>query len=122
MEAVTRSVTLHLDEFGQRSLDRIARDGEGSPANALRAAVIYYLNDRESGRPAWRAPRFHTDGHGPGGLSVSFDDETWAALEEEAERQSVSPDALAVHALLYFLADLDSGRLGDLLADSIGEE
>ena len=122
MEAVTRSVTLHLDEFGQRSLDRIAGEGDGSPAGALRAAAIYYLNDRDAGRPSWRAPRFLMDGRASGGLSVSFDDETWSALEEEAERQGVPAESLAVHALLYFLSDLDSGRLGDLLADVIGDE
>lgn len=124
MEAVTRSVTLHLDEFGQRSLERIVEGGEGSPAAAVRAAAVYYLSDREAGRPAWRAPRFRSDSDAArsGGLSVAFDDETWASLEQEAARQGITAEALAVHALLYFLADLDSGRLGGLLADALGEE
>jgi hypothetical protein len=119
---VTRSVTLHLDEFGQRSLDRIVSQGEGSPATALRAAAIYYLNDRGADRPAWGAPRFSSGGEREAGLRVSFDDETWAALEQEAERQGVAAEALAVHALLYFLADLDTGRLGELLVDALHEE
>ena len=121
---MTRNVTLHLDEFGQRSLDRIVEEGEGSPAAALRAAAVYYLSDREADRPAWRAPRFRSNGgHSrSGGLSVAFDDETWASLEQEAARQGVTAEVLAIHALLYFLADLDSGRLGDLLADALGEE
>ena len=50
---------------------------------------------------------------------MAFDDETWVALEAEAEEQGVTPEALAVHALLYLLADLDSGRVGDRLEQEL---
>jgi hypothetical protein len=43
-------------------------------------------------------------------MRVGVDDETWAALEEEGRRQGLDTELLAEHALLYFLADLDSGR------------
>ena len=121
-ETMTRNVTLHLDEFGQQSLDRLTQAGQGSPAAALRTAAIYYLADRGAGRPAWRAPRFRPQRSSAGGLRVVFDDETWAALEEEAERQSVGTEELAVHALLYFLADFDSGRLGEILEKALEED
>jgi hypothetical protein len=39
-------------------------------------------------------------------------------VSDEAERQGVSPDALAVHAVMYFLADVDSGRMGRLLDEA----
>jgi hypothetical protein len=54
-------------------------------------------------------------------LRVRLDEDTWKALDEEAARQGVSADTLAVHAVLYFLADLDSGRLADLLGKALEE-
>jgi hypothetical protein len=119
---MTRNVTLHLDEFGQQSLDRLTKEGEGSPAAAFRTAALYYLADRESGRPAWRAPRFRSGSPSSGGLRVNFDDQTWEALSEEAARQNVEAEELAVHALLYFLADFESGRISDILEKALDED
>lgn len=119
---MTRNVTLHLDEFGQQSLDRLVHEGEGSPATAFRTAALYYLGDRDSGRPAWRAPRFRSKTPAGEGLGVVFDDETWAALEEEAARQNVDTAELAVHALLYFLADFESGRVTEILERALDED
>jgi hypothetical protein len=119
---MTRNVTLHLDEFGQQSLDRLTKEGEGSPTAAFRTAALYYLADRESGRPAWRAPRFRSKSPSGSGLRVGFDDETWEALSEEAARQNVETEELAVHALLYFLTDFDSGRISDILEKALDED
>jgi hypothetical protein len=119
---MTRNVTLHLDEFGQQSLDRLSQEGDGSPTRAFRSAALYYLADRDAGRPAWRAPRFRSGRPSSQGLRVVFDDETWAGLEEEASRQNVETSDLAVHALLYFLADLESGRLAEMLDDRLEQE
>lgn len=119
---MTRNVKLQLDEFGQQSLDRFVARGAGTPAGALRTAALYYLGDREAQRKAWRAPRFRSRRAHHAGLKVAFDDETWTALEEEARRQGVEPEELAVHALLYFLADLDSGRLADLVSEALSED
>lgn len=121
-DAMTRNVTLHLDEFGQQSLDRLTKEGEGSPAAAFRTAALYYLADRESGRRAWRAPRFRSSTPSGQGLRVVFDDDTWAALAEEADRQNVETEELVVHALLYFLADFDSGRVSDILEKALEED
>jgi hypothetical protein len=118
---MTRNVKLQLDEFGQQSLERFVARGEGTPTGALRTAALYYLADRDKERPAWRAPRFRSRAVPNPGLKIAFDDETWTALEEEARRQGVEPEDLAVHALLYFLADLDSGRLAGLLEDALDE-
>jgi hypothetical protein len=116
---MTRSVTLHLDEFGQQSLDRLTRHRQGTPASAFQTAALYYLADRDSGRPAWRAPRFQSRASGSQGLGIEFDDETWAALAEEAACQRVGTAELAVHALLYFLADFDSGRIASLMEERL---
>jgi hypothetical protein len=122
MLSMSKDVTLHLDEFGRQGLERFTRRRSGSAAAAVTTASLYYLADRESGRPGWRIPPF---GEGiaaeASSLSVTLDDATWAALAEEAERQVVTTEALARHALLYFLADLDSGRLADLLEETLEE-
>jgi predicted transcriptional regulator len=113
---VTRDLTLHLDEFLRGALDGYARERHDSPSSIVRMAALYWLADRDSGRTAWRAPRFRRDAGLSGeSMRVGVDDETWQALEEEALRQGVDAELLAEHALLYFLADLDSGRVGSRL-------
>jgi len=119
---MTRKVTLHLDEFGQESLDRLTDGSDGSPAAAFKTAALYYLADRPSGRAGWKAPRFLSRAASRPGIRVAFDDETWSSLAVEAERQHVEPSELAVHALLYFLADLDSGRVAQALRDVLDRE
>jgi hypothetical protein len=116
---MTRTATLHLGGFAQTSLDRLVRGIRRSPNSAFRTAVIYYLADKGEARPSWRARQFRREPESGGGVDVAFDDETWVALEAEAEEQGVTPEALAVHALLYLLADLDSGRLGDRLEQEL---
>jgi hypothetical protein len=118
---VAPELTLSLGPFGRTALERLSAQGNGSPAKAVRAASLYYLGDRGSERPAWRVPDLPPPDDGDGALRVELDDETWSELCREAERQGVTPGLLAVHALLYFVADVDSGRvdrrLGDALAD-----
>ena len=118
---MTRDVTLHLDEFGQRALKRFARGRPGSAAAAVRTAALYYLADREAGRPGWRVPAFVTSSAQGPALRVSVDDQTWRALAQEASRQGVETETLAVHAVLYFLADVDSGRLAGLLEQALDD-
>ena len=54
-------------------------------------------------------------------VKVRLDGETWQALQVEAERQDVSAADLTRHAVLYFLADLDSGRVADRLGTALKE-
>jgi hypothetical protein len=44
-------------------------------------------------------------------LTLALDRFTWEALEQEAARQGVSVAELASFAVLYYLADGDSGRI-----------
>ncbi len=44
-------------------------------------------------------------------LTLSFDDFAWSAITEEALKLGVSVEDLARFAVLYYLADLDSGRI-----------
>jgi hypothetical protein len=47
------------------------------------------------------------------------DERTWEALSKEAADQGVTMEALATHALMYFLADVDSGRVAGQLIDAL---
>jgi hypothetical protein len=116
---MTRDVTLQVDDFGQHALERFTRRSDGSMANAVRMASLYYLSDRDSGRAAWRVPRLTGEAQPSRRLRIELDDATWAALSEEADRQGVPTDLLALHALLYYLADIDSGRVAALLEDAL---
>jgi predicted transcriptional regulator len=106
---------LYLDDFGCQVLDRMAKRRGSSRAVVVRTASLYYLADRELERPAWRVRSFDPTAERPTGVSVRLDPETRRALADEANRQGVEPGALAAHAVLYYLADLDSARVADRL-------
>jgi hypothetical protein len=112
-------VTLRLDRFGQDALDDYVRGTGGSHATALHTAVRYYLDDWESGRPAWRVPRLARNAVFTGALELELPGELHAELERESRRQDVPADLLATHAVMYFLSDLDTGRAAARLGDAI---
>jgi hypothetical protein len=107
-----RAMTLHLDDFGREALDEFVRQRRDSHSAAVTIASLYYLADREGGRPAWHVPPSTRAPGDSSGVTVRLDEETWQAVRDEAERQDVSAAELARHAVLYFLADVDSGRVG----------
>jgi hypothetical protein len=43
--------------------------------------------------------------------TIQLSDFAWSALNDEAERQGVALEELLAHAAMYYLADLDSGRM-----------
>jgi hypothetical protein len=115
---MTKRVRLRLDRFGKDAVE-----GTGSSLDALMStAARYYLGDDDSGRPAWRVPRLARSGAGGNPLEVQIDDPLHAELELEARRQAVTPDLLAEHALLYYLADLDTGRVAARLGDAVNRD
>jgi hypothetical protein len=116
-------VRLELDDFGREALEAQVRSG-GSRDAVLRTAVRYYLADRDSGRLAWRPPPFvHSVDRSAGPVTdVELDEDTLEALEKQARHHGMAADRLAEHALLYFLADLDSGRAVMRLGDALEGE
>jgi hypothetical protein len=44
-------------------------------------------------------------------LTLNLDHFSWSAIAEEAHKLGVSAEELARFAVLYYLADLDSGRI-----------
>ena len=116
-----RIVSLELGAF---TLDALAGENatgvEDIPPKVTRA-IRYYLSDRDSGRPEWRCPTLVPEVAAGGRveLELSVDDSLWRSLEEEAERQGVSAQQLAMHAALYFAADRDAGRLTQRILDDL---
>ena len=121
-----RDLTRRTEPFGQAALEEYARAHDTTKVSVVRMAALYYLADGDSERHAWRVPRF-VRRRGAGSAVVedslsALDEETLAAIQGEAFRQGVSAADLASHAVLYFLADADSGRLAGRVGETIGEE
>jgi hypothetical protein len=110
---VQRLLTLSLEEFGASTLDAEAERYSVSPVRLARHAVRYYLSDRDSGRMALRVPGLSQAGTRQPALELTLDldADSWNELDHEAERQEVSLERLLEHAIVYFLADLDAGRV-----------
>ncbi|HEX3519033.1 MAG TPA: hypothetical protein VHT29_08375 [Solirubrobacteraceae bacterium] len=51
-------------------------------------------------------------------LSLSLDGFAWEAVEQESARMGVSVEELVSYAVLYYLADHDSGRLARRIVPS----
>jgi hypothetical protein len=113
---LTRHLTLALDEFAHASLVSRANLDRVPVDSVVQHAALYYARDLSSGRPASRSPRFRREARaGKGRLEVQLElgEPTWQVLDREAERQAISAEALIEHACLYYLADLDSGRIAE---------
>jgi hypothetical protein len=126
---MSHRLSLSLDEFGASALREHAERYSLSPAELGSRAASYYLADRESGRVALRVPRLPKGAAGKAALrlTVDIDRESWRELQAEAKRQDVSVETMLEHAIMYFLADLDSGRvergmLADFGSDAMAEE
>jgi hypothetical protein len=120
VDHVTRRFTLAVDEFGRTSLlSRASHDGI-SVERLVQLAALYYARELSSGRIATRFPRFRREGKpGDDGLDVQIElkESTWVVLDREAERQSISTEALLEHAAMVYLADLDSGRVAQRILE-----
>jgi hypothetical protein len=108
-----RLLLLSLEEFGASTLEAEAERCSVSPGALGGHAVRYYLSDRDSGRMALRVPRLSQDAAREPAfeLKLDLDADTWRELDKEAQRQEVSVERLLTHAIIYFLADLDAGRV-----------
>jgi hypothetical protein len=122
--AMSRSLTLEMDAFGLEAFAELAERQGGSASRVARMAAQYYLADSDDGRPTWPVPSFAHEvepERRDAGVRIELDDATWNALVKEAGRQGVDIGVLAAHAVLYFMADVDSGRVAQRVGDSVTE-
>ena len=119
---MSHRLSLPLDEFGASAVREHAERYSLSPAELGSRAARYYLADRDSGRIALRVPRLPKGAARKAALrlTVDLDRESWQELEAEAKRQDVSVEAMLEHAIMYFLADVDSGRVEQRLLADLG--
>jgi hypothetical protein len=57
-----------------------------------------------------------------GSIRLRLDSLAWQELSREADRNGVSSDELASFAILYYLADVDSGRIARRISAYRGDE
>ena len=108
-----RWVTVHLSGFACEALaGGGGADKERVPARVI-GAIRCYLNDRDAEESGWSYPHFLPQERPAEevALRLNVDDDLWSSLEEEAERQHVSAEAMVEHAAFYFAAEMNAGRL-----------
>jgi hypothetical protein len=113
---VPRTLTLRLEPFEREALDAYGASQRVPPERVVLTAVLYYLRQQPPKRGTWPIPAFRRDGpHRGPELEVELGEETEQALAKQAAAQGVDPEPLARHALLFFLADVDSGEVAATL-------
>jgi hypothetical protein len=122
---VRHSVTLEMGEFARATLEDGARSYALSPEELVGHAVRYYLGDRRSGRSSYPVPGSFVHLHDAPleriGLDLELDAGTWRQLDSECRRQDVACEQLVAHAVLYLIADLDSGRAAHRLVSDAAD-
>jgi hypothetical protein len=109
---VRRTLTLRLAPFERDALEAYGTSQRAPAERVVVTALMYYLRHRERERMAWRvSPSATTPRESGASLDVDVGEDLWQALGDEAATQGVSSESLATQALLFFLADVDSGRV-----------
>jgi hypothetical protein len=120
----SHTLTLELDEFGAEAFADFAQRQGASTSRMAAMAARYFLADAGNEQAVWRVPgsaRRVASELGHAGVRVEVDGATRDALLLEARRQGVDIGVLAAHAVLYFMADVRSGRVAARLVQATGE-
>lgn len=118
--AEKREVMVSLNELAFRALTGGSEAAD--PSASMEGALLYYLSDGQSDRPAWSYPSFlrGSETRGDVELELEVASDLWRRFEQEATRQEVSIEQLAEHAVFYFRAELDAGRVTERILDDLG--
>jgi hypothetical protein len=110
-DAEKRQVTVALSDLAFETL--LEGEAEAQAPLRVESALRCYLGDKGTDRAAWPYPGFLRGSETQGDVEVELNLEKglWRAFEEEAAAQSVSVEQLVEHAVFYFAAELDAGRL-----------
>jgi hypothetical protein len=112
-----------VGKFACEALAGEAESTEHVPKGAARA-LRCYLHDRDIHRAGWSFPDLMRDLEPAERveIEVEVDEETWSALGKEAARQGVSAERLLEHAMLYYAAEIDAGRLTERILDELDRD
>ncbi len=116
-----RTFTLRFDEFGWQSLESVARRDRETLDDLLSRAAAYFDAERPASRAAMLAPGFKPGERGmEREIRLEVNRDCWKGLEDEAGRQGVPLERLLEHAALFYLADIDSGRVAERILGRAG--
>jgi hypothetical protein len=121
---VKHSATVTLGAIASKILG-VEMLTRGSPSSAsAERAIRCYLGDGDTPGPGWAYPSF-LRGRGPAeGVEVQLeiDESLWQSLEGEAGSQEVSTEQLLEHAVLYFAAEDNAGRVTQRILEDVKDE
>jgi len=113
-------------KLGKMAAEALAASSEpdSSRLNLLvPRAVSFYLSEREEGRSEWSYPSFMASHNGfEGAYELAMEEELWSELQAEAASQGVDPQRLLQHAVFYYGAARDEGRLTERIAADLRRE
>ena len=118
---VKRSVTVRIGAIASKILavEMVVR-GHSSSTSAERAIRVY-LKDKNSPEPGWGYPPFLRARRPVDAveMQLDIDAELWQALSEEAIHQDVTVQQLLEHAVLYFAAEDNAGRVTERIVEDL---
>jgi hypothetical protein len=119
---VTLEISLGFDDFGWGALQDQARADGLELDQLIDLACSYYESQLGSDRTAMRVPRFEPSAGGRENRVVQLEmgTETRRRLEQEAVRQGVGLERLLEYAAMFYLADLDAGRVTEQIVRVTG--
>lgn len=123
-------VKVKLGAFAAGMLAPKHRRGTGSggsrPSSEDVVRVIrFYLREKEGEGIGWAYPDLFRQRRTEGAemdIELEIDESLWGRMEREAERQHVTATQLLEHAVIYYAAELDAGRLTERILDELEEK
>jgi hypothetical protein len=118
-----RQVTVALSDLAFEALMGDEAHHASQAPSRIESALRCYLGDKGSDRAAWPYPAFLRGSETRRDVEIGLRPEAdlWRAFEEEATAQGLSVDQLAEHAVFYFAAELEAGRLTQRILEDLDE-
>ena len=122
-KGTTRNVSVELGEFAYQALGGEDEKGAALVSARLPRVIEAYLADRDRGRPSWTYPAHLQEKEGQRTVPVELEIgvRSYDELGEEARQRGVSFGQLVGHAALYYLAEVDAGRMTQRILDDLGK-